>query len=678
VPIVIFTRVSVGNLALKQAYNSTGRFNCFLLIFILCSGIIISPNCEAQQLAKQRADFVSVEAALKRGDHSMYVRRVDSLESYPLFPYLQYLNLKSNLSDVRRIEAYLKEYQSIRYAKLLRRRYLAYLAGTGQWGRFVKNYEESTRSKQQCLYNWALYQSGQRDKALKGAVDLWLVGKSQPDECNQLFGALKTSSYFASDMTWRRFQLALQNGQLGLAKYLSRQLSRADQSAAGRAIGLHQKPNQVAQCAIWKTANSHEAWPIIHGIDRLARTDPLLAQQLWNIRGATLKADQSEKERLEKRLAMALVYRHHPNAFNSMQKIGSRADETLRAWRVRAGLVNQDWRQVKQAFDELDENQRLEVKWQYWLARSLEAQGKSAEAAVIYKKLAAERDFYGFLAADRQNMDYSFSDHVIVPQADDMAKLENWPAFRMVKEFLYFDRLAEARQQWWHALDQLDTAQKRTAAKIAEKWGLVQTAIFTVAKAKDWDDLALRFPILYRNPIDRYAKLHNMPPQMVYGVIRQESVFDHQIVSSAGARGLMQIMPATGRQIARQFKERWRSSNILFEPERNIKYGVSYLSGLLKRFEHNFALAAGGYNAGPHRVDRWLNGRGALDTDIWVETIPFKETRRYVRRVLAYALIYQHRLGYDTRRISTLTPKIKNVNRTSSRRDSLPFVKQCL
>ena len=649
---------------IKPVSDIANGNSCRSLIFAVCYAFFWSGHCSASDLAQQRIDFVRAEAALNGTDTATYLGIDSALESYPLFPYLRYLELKRNLSDGPRIETYLQRYPSIRYAKLLRSHYLAHLAKTQQWRRFVKNYVESTNTKQRCLYNWALFQTGQRKIALQGAAKLWLVGKSQPNECNPLFYVLKSDPNFDAELVWRRFQLALQSRHLGLAKYLARQLSGSDKNFAAEAIRLHQKPGQVKLCPVWRSNTAKGAWAVMHGVDRLARTEPWVAQQLWEKRGSALAANRDDTARLEKRLAMGLVYRHHPYAFKAMQRIGSKADSTIRVWRVRAALVNQNWSQVKQALDELDPTEQSETKWQYWRARLLEVKGKQDEARSFYNNIAGERDFYGFLAADRLNTDYKFSNHAITPKPDEMAKMETRLGFQMVKEFLYFDRLADARLQWWSVFNQLDKSEKRTAAKIAQKWGLVQTAIFSVAKAKAWDDLDLRFPVLYRDPINKYAQLQKISTPMVFGLIRQESVFDEQIVSSAGARGLMQIMPATGRQIAKQFNERWRSSKQLFEPDRNIKYGVSYLGGLLQRFNQNFALAAAGYNAGPHRVDSWLKNRGAVDTDIWVETIPFKETRKYVRRVLAYSLIYQHQLGDQIRRISTYIPRI---NRTSTR-----------
>nr|WP_305910209.1 transglycosylase SLT domain-containing protein [Methylomarinum sp. Ch1-1]MDP4520939.1 transglycosylase SLT domain-containing protein [Methylomarinum sp. Ch1-1] len=182
------------------------------------------------------------------------------------------------------------------------------------------------------------------------------------------------------------------------------------------------------------------------------------------------------------------------------------------------------------------------------------------------------------------------------------------------------------------------------AAKLAQHWQWDQVAIFTIAKAKYWDDVDLRFPVKYLDQVKVNARLHELDPAIVFGLIRRESAFNEKARSPVGARGLMQIMPRTGRQIARDLKEQWRSAQSLFNPEVNVKYGTYYYKKLLQQFNGHYALAAAAYNAGPHRVEGWLPDENAVAADIWIETIPFKETRAYVSAVLTYALIYQQRM----------------------------------
>jgi len=220
----------------------------------------------------------------------------------------------------------------------------------------------------------------------------------------------------------------------------------------------------------------------------------------------------------------------------------------------------------------------------------------------------------------------------------------------LIAELNALDRVVEAKRQWWYQIKRLKKTEIMAAAKLAEQWGWNQVAIYTIARAKYWDDVGLRFPIKYEDQIQQNARLNNLDPAIILGLIRRESAFDEKARSPVGARGLMQIMPKTGRQIARELKQKWRSESVLFNPEVNVKYGSYYYKQLLNQFNGHYALAAAAYNAGPHRVNKWLPEL-PMAADIWIETIPFKETRAYVGAVLTYALIYQQRMHRNVLKI---------------------------
>jgi soluble lytic murein transglycosylase len=228
----------------------------------------------------------------------------------------------------------------------------------------------------------------------------------------------------------------------------------------------------------------------------------------------------------------------------------------------------------------------------------------------------------------------------------------------MIKELFALGRKKEAKRDWWFTVRKLDVEGIKTAAKLAQEWGMTQTAVFTIARAKSWDDMALRFPILFKEQIYTHAKKQNLEPAIVFGLIRQESVFDERAGSYMGARGVMQIMPATGRQIARELGEKWHSASSLYDPDTNLRYGTYYYKKQLDKFDGQLALAAAGYNAGPHRVKKWRPTK-VMPMDIWIETIPFDETRKYVFAVLENALFYQDRLNRNSLKMPDLLKDIR-------------------
>ena len=329
-------------------------------------------------------------------------------------------------------------------------------------------------------------------------------------------------------------------------------------------------------------------------------------------------------------------------------------DAEVREWKVRAALFEQNWRHVAEALAGLTLEEQQTPQWQYWQARSLSETGNVLQGLSIFNQLAQDRSFYGFMAADAVNKPYNLADKPVVIIGDTLEKLAQTTDFKAIQELEILNRDAEAKRQWWFTVKKLPKEQILLAAKLAQLWRWDQVAIMTLVKADYWDDLALRFPVSYLDQVQSNADWQQLDSAIIFGLIRQESMLDNNAKSAVGARGLMQIMPETGQQIARNLNEPWQTENSLFNPDINIKYGAFYYKQLLNRFDGHFALAAAAYNAGPSRVVKWLPGDKSVPADIWIETIPFKETRKYVTSVLSYAIIYQQRLQRNTLKITGL------------------------
>jgi soluble lytic murein transglycosylase len=291
-------------------------------------------------------------------------------------------------------------------------------------------------------------------------------------------------------------------------------------------------------------------------------------------------------------------------------------------------------------YDKLTDEEKSSVDWRYWQARALEKLNKKEKAKNIYMQIADQREYYSFLAADRIGAHYQMNNRAIKVSTKALAKSR---AFKIAKELYKIKEYSLMRRQWEWAIHDLNTDELLAAAKLAKKWRLNDRAIFTAARAKYYDDVKLRFPIAYKKLVRKYARLKHLPTSYVYGVIRQESAFMEDARSPAGARGLMQIMPSTGRLIARQQRRRGYRTYQLLDPKTNIDMGTFYLRDMLNRFNDNYAMATAAYNAGPGRPIKWRTG-SELDADIWIENIPFNETRDYVKKVMMHKAIYHKRL----------------------------------
>ena len=360
---------------------------------------------------------------------------------------------------------------------------------------------------------------------------------------------------------------------------------------------------------------------------------------------------------MERKLGMTLLGKKDNRAYAHLSKANSDDEETKEAT-VRAALLEQNWQHVNTALALLTASERQQPKWQYWQARALQATGKQEQANQVYKALAKDRSFYGFMAADTVNIPYQIIDLPVKFAEADLTKLSEQIEFKASHEFKTINLDLEARRQWQFAIKNLPKEKLLLAAKLAQHWHWDQLAITTLVKADYWDDMALRFPLSYLAEVQASADKHKLDSALIYGLMRQESMLDRVAVSSAGAKGLMQLLPETAKTVARTLHEPWQSESDLFKPDLNINYGSYYFKDLLNRFGGHISVAGAAYNAGPNRAKKWLPTLAPVPADIWIETIPFKETRKYVATVLSYGIIYQSRLKKSNLKLKDLLQNI--------------------
>lgn len=625
-------------------------------------GILVATASYGTTLTQQRADFRKAEKALKQGKLKKYSTLVAGLQDYPLYPYLVFNELSNKLYKQPEVEQFLSDNSHSRYAFWLRRKLLKYTASKGQWQRYVNNYQDQKNAQLTCYYHWGQHQLGDRDAAFEGARKLWLTGRSMPDACNPLFNAWRADTPLTQALIWERYALAMQSGKTGLQTYLKKLLPKSERAKANFWQQVHRSPSLVEKCSKWNTSDPVHGQIFTHGIERLSRTRIGVekAQQLWRQHKDSFTISEDEIGRVDRKLALKLAVRRSSNAHQALTEVaGLGVNEEVREWRVRTAIRQQNWDSVLSWIEQLNNEEQNSPRWSYWRARALEAQGFGPQAKTIYQQLATDRSFYGFVAADRVGVSYTLTDRPVRGGDKAAQALAQTPPFKMVQEWRHFNRKVNARRIWWDTVKILSDDDIHAAAQLAHNWGWDQIAIFTIAKAKYWDDLELRFPLAYKDLVTKYAGERQLDPSMIYGLIRQESAFNHTARSPSGARGLMQIMPRTGKDIARMLKDRKWSVAKLNDPAVNVRYGTKYISKMMQRFDHSFALSAAAYNAGPHRVDTWLPRDKTMPADIWVESIPFDETRHYVKAVLEFAVIYQHRMHQQVAtKISNYLPDV--------------------
>ncbi|MEQ1546138.1 transglycosylase SLT domain-containing protein [Methyloglobulus sp.] len=629
------------------------NLNYFKIVVWMCSLLLLPSVALSDKLNDQRQAFLQAVKYLSEKNEAGFLEVSASLTDYSLYPYVKYQWLKDHTDQTDQVLTFLSTYKNTRYAGLLRSKWLDYLAEHERWDDFIKHYEVNESSADDCQYQWAQYQTGKQQQALAEAKHLWLSGRAAEKLCQRLFSALQNSSLITPDLFWQRFETAIEGNNTETARATSLLLKESARKNAEDWLQLHQKPELVEDSRFWQEKTAQTGRLFAHAIKRLANANLEKALAVWDGKKSDVAVDGQTAQAVERKLGLALLGKKDNRAYGHLNKV-TQTDEEARAAKVRAALLEQNWQHVNSALTDLTLDEQQEPKWQYWQARGLQEIGKKQESNKVYTELAKDRSYYGFLAADTVNMPYQIIDQSVKVQEDELKQFAEHPDFNACYEFKLLNLDLEARRQWQFAIKNLPKEKLLTAAKLAQQWQWDQIAITTLVKADYWDDMALRFPVLYLTEVQTSADKHGLDPALLFGLMRQESMLDKNAVSSVGAKGLMQLMPETARTVARTLLEPWQSDNDLFKPELNINYGGYYFKDLLTRFGGHVAVAGAAYNAGPNRAKKWLPITSPVPADIWIETIPFKETRKYVSTVLSYAIIYQQRLKKGSLKLKNL------------------------
>ncbi len=633
-----------------------------LQLLILLPLLLLAGTALAGRNDKQREQFLEAESALGSGRLEVYRQLKQALTDYPLQGYLEYWELQNRLGTAKpsEVSAFLQRYQDQPIATRLRTSWLHKLGKRKDWDNYLDFYLPQSSTTLQCYHIRARLQKSEREQALKDALELWLVGHSQPDACDPAFDQLYADGMIDSGLIWQRIRLAFAKQKSSLAGYLAKRLSAEDREWVKRWQHAHRRPTSAIKQP-WAAEDTPLVREIlVHAVQRLARHKPDQAWKHWQALTASHDFSAEQAGEVLQRIALNGALDGDPEAADWLARVpAAAANADIRQWRVRIALLAGDWESALHWLDELTPQERNEDDWRYWRARALSASGAAGDAFTEYSRLSGERSYFGFLAADELQRPYPMNDLRIDADKDALSRIEALPGIQRAHELYLVGKRLEARREWFYATQDMSAEELRLAALVAHRWGWHDRAIISASQANYWSDLTLRFPLPHRESIFANARRYELDPALIYGVIRQESIFMEDAVSSVGALGLMQLMPATGKQTARALNIRYGSNQTLLQSERNIQLGSAYLNNLMTRYNGSPVLAAAAYNAGPHRVSRWLPNDRDMDATLWTELIPFKETRKYVRRVLTYATIFDWRLQQPLTRLSSRLPTVR-------------------
>jgi soluble lytic murein transglycosylase len=642
--------------------RNTARHIRYCLAALLLSGTASVAFADSASQA-QRDLFNQVYADVERGNWNSVAAlspaRRAALEDYVLYPDLRAAWFRATLkkADHDEIDDFLTHHGILKPARELRYRYALHLAAIGQLDQYLDVYEQFYQgldvAKLDCLALQAELDAGRTARVVPRAIDLWTIGKNQVDECDPVFEFLNDGNHLEVADYMQRFDLAIDAREFAIARWLGKSIDQKHIDIAGQWISAQRNPESFVR-NYKKLANDIETnKQLVYAIERIAYSDPELALELYTpiARGKRFAIEQDL--RTARHIALWMARDNLPGAYELLTKlpIAAQNDEVMR-WRARTSLRKHDWSNLLADIEAMDADERGTEEWRYWLGVALLRNNRIPEGEEVLTELGGERSYYGFLAADQLGVPYALGDSAFIPDEARLSELRARPDLVRARELFMVGLDGRGRSEWDAVVRYFDTADKMQAAILASRWGWHSRAIAAAASVGEYDDLALRYPMPFNETFLEYSEDASISPTWAYGVARSESLFMRDVRSSAGAIGLMQLMPATGKDVAQRINLPYSGLDTLTNPDSNIRLGTTYLGEMVERFGGNRVLATAAYNAGPHRVDAWLPQVGELDARIWIENIPFNETRGYVRRVLAADTIFHWRMTGEVRRLS--------------------------
>jgi soluble lytic murein transglycosylase len=602
-----------------------------------------------RDVQRKRDLFLELRDAARRGDDTRFDRLRAELSDYPLVAYADYDHIMARLRHTAGADA--RAFVATHSDSPLGIRFLGqYLHATGRerrWGDLLAAAErEPNNEKLRCYYARAKRGRGHEDEAWALAERLFLSPSSVDKACDPLFDLWKRAGGPDDDLVWARARLAFAAREAGLLRYVAS--LGGPKEALDALLRAYRDPQRTVALASGLDP-AYRAEVTVLGLERYSRYAPARALELYlSLPDDAL--DVQQKARVEAAIALrGLIERDETVGAWAGQHLRRWGDDRLTELRLRWAIGEEDWTTLAEHLDDLTQAGRSDGAWRYWRARVLEEESDTEGATSLLESLSRERSYYGFLAADRLGRPYRFGESPLAalpePTADRLPPWLQDAAWRVHElDAIGEPRLAHA--EWTHALRRSDRDLSLTLARLAEGQGWYRFAIDAANAGQGWDHLALRFPLAYSGAFEERARRQNLMASELMAIARRESAFFPSARSPAGARGLMQLMPSTGIAVARSTGLQLDVQQ-LYEVDHNLELGSAYYRQLLDRFEDNRTVALAAYNAGPNRVQHWL-GRD-LPVDAWIETIPYRETRDYVKAVLAYSVVFDHRMGRQPR-----------------------------
>ncbi len=599
---------------------------------------------DADPYSEARAEFqAAYAAAAKPGPGG--AADSDALRAYPLYPYLLAARLQPRLDDpaaVPEIQAFLDRYGDQPASRSVRRGFLMNLALRKQWDAYLAAFRPDVDDTvaARCNAFAARIALGRTEGLGREVVEQWSQPKSLPPVCDRAFDWARERGLLTTALVEQRANAALDKGEAGLARFLAKSLPESQAAAINRWAALIEQPRAQVEALIANPSRSIEAGALLDGWQRYARADPEFAADRFPALVQARGLDTRAASPFALAVAVRLALGRNPRALEFFSLVHpDDFDEPGHEWHARAALWAGDWPRARKVVEAMPETLRGQNRWKYWAARTAGETGDAAAARQGYASVAPTDNWYAVLSTARLGQPFAPTLRPAGVNDAEMERLASEPPFVRTHELMLCDMQPEAVAEWRAAYDKLTPTQQVQAIGLAARWEWYLQAIAAAAKLGIFDDYDLLYPRPYDPEVRRGSSLTGLPPDLIYAIIRQESLYRADARSSADALGLMQLLPATATATARRWDLPTPTRSSLLVPSVNVPLGSGYLKNMLERWDGQAPFAIASYNAGPGAVKRWLPP-SPMPTDVWVENIPYNETRGYVQRVSWHRVVF--------------------------------------
>ncbi|MCX8145364.1 MAG: lytic transglycosylase domain-containing protein [Azovibrio sp.] len=618
------------------------------------------------------AQFIAAREAFRVGNRPRLEALATELRGHPLADYVDYYLLRQGIEqqDAASIEAFIQRQAGQYLSERLRADWLRVLAKREDWQGLLQHYAQLKAPDQEARCLGLLARLQLRDAAALGeAESLWLTLHDVPDGCRPLMALM--ADRVSTDQLWARVRLLVEANKLAPARQVLASLPPARQPDPKQLDqALDKSAAWLARLAPASLKTRTERELVALAIQRLARNDPAFAAEQLQRWQAYLEAP--ERAWAWGQIGLQGARRHLANATDWYRHSDPAAlSDEAREWRVRAALRNRDWGEVRRSIETMPASLKDKPEWIYWLGRAYQAGGRQEPARQLFERIAGQPNFYGNLADEELGRRITIPPRAQPVTPEELAEARAHPGLARALTLFRLDMRLEAVREWNWSIRDMDDRQLLAAAELARRHQIYDRAINTADRTRSQHDYGLRFLAPFDDQVRPAAREQALDEAWVYGLMRQESRFISNARSSVGASGLMQLMPATAKWVAKKIGLKDYDHRRVNDPEINLLLGTSYMRMVMEDLDNHPVLASAAYNAGPGRARKW-RAEVPLEGAIYAETIPFSETRDYVKKVMSNAVYYavlfngqpaslRARLGIVPARPAVDTPKTPDL-----------------